>query len=115
MVHWEADQEAFLVLSGEALLLVEGQERPLRQWDFVHLPAGTRHMILGAGEGCVVLAIGAREHIGENCNGGAYVVDEVALRHGAGVDEETSDASVAYARYPADEPMRYREGSLPDR
>src|SRR3954468_13285636 len=93
IAHWEGDQEAYLVLSGEALLLVEGQERPLRQWYFVHLPAGTRHMILGAGEGCAVLAIGAREHIGESCNGGAYVVDELALRHGAGVEEETSDAS----------------------
>src|SRR5688572_26747210 len=36
MYHWEADQEDFLVLSGEALLLIEGEERPLRQWDFVH-------------------------------------------------------------------------------
>jgi hypothetical protein len=34
MYHWEANQEDFLVLS-EALLLVEGEERPLRQWDFV--------------------------------------------------------------------------------
>ena len=116
MYHWEADQEDFLVLSGEALLLVEGQERPLRQWDFVHCPAGTRHMIVGAGAGaCLVLAVGAREHIGENCNGGAYVVDEVALRHRAGVEEETSDASVAYAAFPASKPTRYRDGWLPDR
>src|SRR5918994_251071 len=32
MYHWEADQEDFLVLAGEALLIVEGEERPLRQW-----------------------------------------------------------------------------------
>ena len=51
MYHWEADQEDFLVLSGEALLLVEGEERPLRQWDFVHCPPETRHMIVGAGRG----------------------------------------------------------------
>jgi mannose-6-phosphate isomerase-like protein (cupin superfamily) len=38
MYHWEADQEDFLVLSGEALLIVEGHERSLRQWDFVHCP-----------------------------------------------------------------------------
>jgi uncharacterized cupin superfamily protein len=50
MYHWEADQEDFLVLSGEALLIVEGEERPLRQWDFVHCPAGTRHIIVGAGD-----------------------------------------------------------------
>ena len=41
MYHWEANQEDFLVLSGEALLLVEGEERPLRQWDFVHCPPDT--------------------------------------------------------------------------
>ena len=29
MYHWEADQEDFLVLSGEATLIVEGEERPL--------------------------------------------------------------------------------------
>src|ERR687898_1688112 len=78
--HWETEQEDFLVLSGEALLIVEGRERPLRQWDFVHCPAETRHIIVGAGDGpCAVLAIGGRAHIDENCNGGAYTVDEVAL------------------------------------
>ena len=65
MYHWEADQEDFLVLAGEALLIVEGEERPLRRWDFVHCPAGTRHVIVGAGDGpCVVVAVGAREHQG---------------------------------------------------
>jgi uncharacterized cupin superfamily protein len=114
MYHWEADQEDFLVLSGEALLIVEGQERPLRQWDFVHCPPETRHMIVGAGDGpCTVLAIGAREHGDANCNGGAYTVDEVALRHGAGVEKETSDAELAYARFPTSEPTRYRDGWLP--
>ncbi len=29
MSHWETEQEDFLVLSGEALLIVEGKERPL--------------------------------------------------------------------------------------
>ena len=115
MYHWEADQEDFLVLSGEALLIVEGQERALRQWDFVHCPPETRHIILGAGEGpCAVLAIGAREHIDEDCNGGAYTVDEVARRHGAGVDEQTSDARVAYARVPKSEVTRYRDDWLPE-
>jgi uncharacterized cupin superfamily protein len=65
MYHWEADQEDFLVLAGEALLIVEGEERPLRRWDFVHCPAGTKHVIVGAGGApCVVLAVGAREHQG---------------------------------------------------
>ncbi len=114
MYHWEADVEDFLVLSGEALLIVEGQERPLGQWDFVHCPPQARHMIVGAGDGpCIVLAVGGRDHIGENCNGGAYTVDEVALRHRAGVEEETSNAEVAYAHLPASEPTRYGDGWLP--
>jgi uncharacterized cupin superfamily protein len=80
MCHWEADQEDFLVLSGEALLLVEGEERPLRQWDFVHCPAETKHVVVGAGDGpCAVLAIGACEHQTE-AGWGGYTVDEVALR-----------------------------------
>jgi uncharacterized cupin superfamily protein len=91
MYHWEADQEDFLVLSGEALLLIEGDERPLRQWDFVHCPAETNHIIIGAGDSnCVVLAIGGREHQ-EGRAWGGYPVDEVALKHGAGVQRETSD------------------------
>jgi uncharacterized cupin superfamily protein len=114
MYHWEADQEDFLLLSGEALLIVESQERPLRQWDFVHCPPETRHMIVGAGNGpCIVLAVGGRAHIEEDCNGGAYTVDEVALRHRAGVEEETSNADLAYARWRASEPTRYRDGWLP--
>jgi uncharacterized cupin superfamily protein len=115
MYHWEADQEGFLVLSGEALLIVEGEERPLRQWDYVHMPPGARHMIVGAGSGpCLIVAAGSRQHGDEDCNGGAYPVDETALRHGAGVERETSDPGVAYARYPDSEPARYEEGWLPD-
>jgi len=102
------------VLSGEALLIVEGQERPLRQWDFVHCPPETRHMTVGSGDGpCAVLAVGARDHIGADCNGGAYTVDRVALGHRAGVEEETSDAELAYARLPEPEPTPYRDGWLP--
>jgi uncharacterized cupin superfamily protein len=112
MYHWEAGQEDFLVLAGEALLLVEGEERPLAQWDFVHCPPGTNHMIVGAGDGpCTVLAVGAREH--QAGDWGGYTVDEVALRHGAGVEAETSDVQVAYARFPEREPTPYRDGLLP--
>ena len=61
MYHRENDQEDFLVLDGEALLVVEGQERPLRRWDLAHCPAGTNHVIVGAGDGpCLVLAVGAK-------------------------------------------------------
>jgi uncharacterized cupin superfamily protein len=113
MYHWEADQEDFLVLSGDALLIVEGEERALCQWDFVHCPPRTHHVIVGAGDrSSVILGIGAREHSGEEGWGG-YTVDETALRHGAGVGEETHDARRAYARFPNSVAARYRAGSLP--
>jgi uncharacterized cupin superfamily protein len=112
MYHWEADQEDFLVLAGEALLIVEGEERPLRQWDFVHCPPGTKHTIVGAGEGpCVVLAIGARATSGPDWGG--YTVDETALEHGAGVEEETGDELEAYANVTWRRHTTYREGWLP--
>ena len=113
LYHRETDQEAFLVLSGEALLVVEGEERPLRRWDFFHCPPGTEHVIVGAGDGpCVVLAIGSREHQrGEDW--GAYTVDETALRHGAAVSEETSDRAKAYAGARKSELTSYQEGWLP--
>ena len=113
MYHWEDEAEDFLVLAGEALLLVEGSERALRRWDFVHCPPETRHMIVGAGEEpCLVLAVGSRanQSIGP---WGAYTVEESALRHGAGVEAETQDARTAYARFPAPQPSRYRDGWLP--
>jgi uncharacterized cupin superfamily protein len=113
MYHWEADQEDFLVLSGEALLIIEGEERQLRPWDFVHCPAETKHIIVGAGDvPCVVLAVGAREHQGA-AGWGGYTVDEIALRHGAGVEEETTDPAQAYALFPKFEPTRYRDDWLP--
>jgi uncharacterized cupin superfamily protein len=114
MYHWEADQEDFLVLSGEALLLVEGEERPLRQWDFVHCPPDTKHIVVGAGGvPCVVLAVGGREHQ-EDEGWGGYTVDERARRHGASVEHETSDADEAYAPVPKRAPMRYSHGWLSD-
>jgi uncharacterized cupin superfamily protein len=114
MYHWEADQEDFLVLAGEALLIVEGEERPLRTWDFVHCPPETKHVIIGAGDGpCVVLAVGARER-STGADWGGYTVDETALRHGAGVEEETTEPKQAYAPVPRREPTRYRDGWLPD-
>jgi len=93
MYHGEDEQEDFLVLSGEGLLLVEGEERPLRQWDLFHCPAWTQHVIVGAGEGpCVVLAVGTRTD-----GGLLYPVAEVALKHGAGVREEATEGKQAYA------------------
>jgi uncharacterized cupin superfamily protein len=107
MYHWEADQEDFLVLSGEPLLLVEGEERQLQPWDFVHCPAGTDHTILGGREGrSVVIAVGARvDSIGENWGG--YPVHEVAVRHDASAERETTDPQEAYARFPERRPTSY--------
>jgi uncharacterized cupin superfamily protein len=98
MYHWEADQEDFLVLAGEAVLVIEGEERPLRAWDFVHCPPGTKHVIVGAGDSrCLLVAVGARDKsVGENWGG--YTVDEVAAKHGASVDEDTTKPPEAYAK-----------------
>jgi uncharacterized cupin superfamily protein len=113
MYHWETETEAFFVLSGEALLIVEGQERPLRQWDFVHCPPKTEHVIVGAGDGpCVVLAMSSRENQAFGPYG-EYIANEVARRYGASPEEDTQDGDVAYASFPEVEPERYREGWLP--
>ena len=113
MYHWEADQEDFLVLFGEALLIIEGEERTLRQWDFVHCPPGTNHTIVGAGSGpCLVLAVGARDR-SAGPEWGGYTVDEAALRHRAGVERETTEPAEAYARFGPSELTRYRDGWLP--
>ena len=111
LYHRERAQEDFLVLSGECLLLVEGQERPLRAWDFFHCPGGTAHMIVGAGNGpSVVLAVGGRG----GRKGLEYLVDPVALAHGVGVERATTKPQEAYAPYPAWKRCRYQEGWLPD-
>jgi uncharacterized cupin superfamily protein len=113
MYHNENDQEDFLVLAGEALAIVEGEERPLRRWDFLHCPAGTNHVVVGAGDGpCVVLAVGARDR-STGPDWGAYTVNEAAQRHGAGVARETTDPAEAYARFPRGE-LRGYGGWLPD-
>jgi uncharacterized cupin superfamily protein len=112
MYHWEADQEDFLVLSGEALLIVEGEERPLKQWDFVHCLPHTKHVIVGAGAGpCVVVAVGARVLSVDNPDRGGYAVDEIALGHGAGVEQETTILEEAYANV---KPQRQPTGYQPD-
>jgi len=114
MYHWEADQEGFLVVSGEAVLIIEGEERQLRAWDFVHCPPKTKHVIVGAGSGpCLVIAVGARGRSVEPDSLG-FPADEVAKRHGAGVEEDTMDGGVAYATVPGREPTAYRNGWLPD-
>ncbi len=97
--HREANQEDFLVLMGECLLLIEEEERPLKAWDFVHCPPNTAHGFVGAGDGpCVIFMTGARKGWPER--GTVYLRSELALRHGAGVEEETTSSAEAYAPYP---------------
>jgi len=107
--HGEDEQEDFLVLSGQCLLLIEGEERRLVAWDFVHCPAWTEHVFVGAGDGpCAVLAIGTR--LGDAV---VYPDSELAKRHRAGAARETRDAGEAYAEIAADVETSYREGWLP--
>jgi uncharacterized cupin superfamily protein len=103
LYHAESQQEAFLVLSGECRLLVEGTERLLGPWDFVHCPAGTEHVLVGAGDGpCVVVAVGARS--GDERL--LYPVSELAARYGASAETETTHGKEAYARF--EPPQRAR-------
>jgi len=113
MYHWEVDQEDFLVISGEAVLVVEGEERTLRAWDFVHCPTLTKHTIVGAGDGpCIVIAVGARANQ-EGPDWGGYTVDEAAARHGVSVERDTNEPAEAYAQFEKRQQTRYREDWLP--
>ena len=92
--HAEDAQEDFLVLSGECLAIIEGEERRLRAWDFVHCPAGTEHVFVGAGEGpCAVLMVGAR---GEGKTA-RYPVNELAAKYGASAPAPTDVPAEAYS------------------
>ena len=104
LYHSEDVQEGFLVLSGECTLIVEEEERPLRQWDYFHCPANTRHIFVGAGnQPCVILMAGARREV-EKLH---YPVSEVAAKYGASAAVETSDPDEAYAEWPGEyQPVR---------
>jgi uncharacterized cupin superfamily protein len=104
LYHSEGVQEGFLVLSGECTLIVEDEERQLRQWDYFHCPADTRHIIVGAGgEPCAILMIGSRPEV-ETLH---YPVSEVAAKYGASAAKDTKDPDEAYADWPGDyEPVR---------
>jgi uncharacterized cupin superfamily protein len=91
--HSEPVQEDFLVLHGECIAIVDGEERRLRQWDFFHCPAGVEHVFVGAGDGpCAVLMIGSRRK-----DAAHYPVNELAARYDASVTAETNRPAEAYA------------------
>lgn len=103
LYHSEGAQEGFLVLSGECTLIIEEEERPLRQWDYFHCPAGTSHVFAGAGDGpCAIFMVGARPD--EPLR---FPVSAVAARYGASAGQETDDGNVAYADWPGEyQPVR---------
>ena len=103
LYHSEGAQEGFLVLSGECKLIVEEDERRLRQWDYFHCPAGTRHVLVGAGEGpCSILMIGTRPD-----DPIRFPVSAIAGEYGASVANETDNGDEAYADWPGEyEPIR---------
>jgi len=97
LYHAESNQENFLVLAGECLLVVEGEERQLRAWDFVHCPPGTEHVFVGAGSGpCVIFMVGARTPDKSI----VYPDSKPARSHGAGVETRTSSPKEAYSGFP---------------
>jgi uncharacterized cupin superfamily protein len=110
--HRENAQEDFLVVSGTCVLIVEGEERALRAWDFFHSPPGTEHIIVGGDEGAVVIAVGAR---GRGKGATVYPVSRVAARYGASVSKETTTSREAYAGLPKWTWAPYQEDWLPER
>jgi len=95
--HAEEDLEGFLVLSGECVAIVEGQERRMGPWDYLHCPPGTAHITIGAGsEPCAILMYGTRT----DGAGIRYLPDPAAARHGAAVQRESDSPQEVYADRP---------------
>jgi uncharacterized cupin superfamily protein len=95
--HSEDVQEDFLVLGGECLALLDGEERPLRAWDFMHCEPHSPHVFVGAGDGpCWILQIGARRE-GSTLD---YPVIELAQRYRAAAPKPTASGDEAYADWP---------------
>jgi uncharacterized cupin superfamily protein len=111
--HWETEQEDFLVLAGAGILVVEGQERPLEQWDFVHCPPKTKHAFVGAGDAPLVLLCASSRQFQKDGPWGYYCADETAAKHNASSPEDTQDSGVAYARFPPSRATRYPGDLLP--
>ena len=101
--HAESNQEGFLVLSGECIAIVEGEERRLRTWDYLHCPPGTAHITVGADEGlCAILMVGTRSPDATI----HYPVEPLAAKHGASVSIATDSPREAYADAPPISPAR---------
>jgi uncharacterized cupin superfamily protein len=91
--HREGNQEGFLVLEGECLVVVEGEERVLRQWDFFHCPPQTGHIMIGGSQQpCVLFTFGSRLE-GTHAH---YPVEPAAAAHGVSVSNATDSSLEAY-------------------
>ncbi len=93
LYHAENAEEIFLVLGGECRAIVDDEELTLGQWEFLHCPPGTPHVLVGAGDGpCTILMVGGRQRETEL----HYPVSDVAARHGVSVDTETNSFEDAW-------------------
>lgn len=96
LYHAEETQEGFLVVAGECRAIVDGQERVLRQWDYLHCPPGTPHVIIGAGtDRCAIVMVGAPRTT--SLDEMSYPENEIAARFGASVSSSTRSSRAAYA------------------
>ena len=113
MYHAEGNQEGFLVLAGEGVVIVEGEERPLKPWDYFHCPADTPHVLVATGTEPFVYVAAGRRRPKDEPSRMVYPVDETAQKYGAGVTEETTEPRKAYEGFDLT-PGPYHEGDLPD-
>jgi mannose-6-phosphate isomerase-like protein (cupin superfamily) len=111
--HWETEQEDFLVLAGEGLVIIEGDERPLRQWDFVHCPPGAKHAFVGAGDAPFVLLCASSRRFQKDGPWGYYCADATAAKYNAASPEDTQNGEIADARFAPQRETRYPGGLLP--
>jgi uncharacterized cupin superfamily protein len=106
--HAEEALEGFLVLSGECIAVIEGEERRMRRWDYFHSPPGTEHITIGAGdEPCAILMFGSPDPSRKV----EWIANETAAKHDASVERTTSRGTEVYrdlepeARVPAPKPF----------
>jgi uncharacterized cupin superfamily protein len=93
LYHSETGQEGFLVLWGECTLIVQDEERTLRQWDYFHCPPETGHIMIGGSEQpCVLFTFGNRLEGAET----RYEVEPAAAKHDASVATATGSSLEAY-------------------
>jgi mannose-6-phosphate isomerase-like protein (cupin superfamily) len=101
--HAESNEEGFLVLSGECIAIVEGEEQRLRQWDYLHCPPGTAHITVGTGNApCALLMVGTRSPDAKI----DYLVEPAAAKYGASVETASNSPREVYKDRPPIVPVR---------